>query len=73
MSKNVFEYFVSFYFEDKNCKTGYSCATFTHDKEINSSKEIDEIIDIIKADDRFKNVVIINFQLLNKKKGNEKK
>ncbi len=48
-----YEYFVSFYFEDKNCKTGYSCATINHDKKINCDEAIDEIIDIIKADDRF--------------------
>lgn len=61
---NYIKYFVSFYFQDHNGRTGYSNTDLTTDDRIADIKDIKNIQELYKETFGYSAVTVLNFILL---------
>ena len=67
MRKLKYVYHVVYYYMDYDKNTGVGSMTFYRDCPINTEKEIDSVVEFIKKEKSFTNVVLLNYILLNKR------
>lgn len=65
--KLKYVYHVVYYYRDYDKNTGVGSITLYRGCPINTEKEIDSVLELIKKEKSFTNVVLLNFILLNER------